>query len=110
MGARILIKVRKGQVWTSPSDGQSYSISSVKENIAYYIGFGGEEVPFASDLDEDQMTNIDGWQVQEPPEDVSTPIRAQSSQAFSTLDFFKSVPKGYCACNIPKESCEYHKN
>ena len=26
-----------------------------------------------------------------------------------TLSFFKSVGKGMCACNMPKDQCSYHK-
>lgn len=31
------------------------------------------------------------------------------SNSSSDLDFFRSVPEGYCPCNIAKSQCHYHR-
>jgi len=44
------------------------------------------------------------------PTPVSTPnVKAVNPIQDDTLSFFKKVGQGMCACNMPKDQCEYHK-
>lgn len=112
----LYAKVEVGQVWSNKSGGIESTITEIKKEkdgrlhvFAYQDGYVDGFGYLTSDGYPDAWH---GWKIfkQAPViqliKSVSAPIAKPTEAEWK---FFAGVPDGYCACNMPKQQCSYHR-